>query len=60
MAGMIGWLKRFGGDESGQDLVEYALIVAVLGLGAIATLKGVANSVATVFTAVGTTLTTAL
>ena len=42
MAGMIGWLKHFGADESGQDLVEYALIVAVLGLGAIATLKGVA------------------
>lgn len=53
-------LKEFGTDESGQDLVEYALIVGVLGLGSIAILKGVATSVATVFTAVGTTLTTAL
>jgi pilus assembly protein Flp/PilA len=57
---MMNRVKQFGADESGQDLVEYALIVGVLGLGAIATLKGVANNVAVVFTAVGTTLTTAL
>ena len=53
-------LKQFGADESGQDLVEYAMIVAVLGLGAIATLQSVANNVATLFAAVGTTLTSAL
>jgi pilus assembly protein Flp/PilA len=60
MVGMMGWLKQFGADESGQDLVEYALVVGLLGLGAIATLKGVASNVAIVFVAVGTTLTTAL
>jgi len=60
MTTMLGRLKHFGADESGQDLVEYALIVAVVGLGAIATLQSVANNVATVFGAVATTLTTAL
>ncbi len=30
-------------DESGQDLVEYALIAAVIGLGATATMKSFAD-----------------
>jgi len=60
MLKMIVWLQHVWADESGQDLVEYALIVGVLGLGAVATLKGVATNVGTLFAAVGTTLTTAL
>ena len=57
---MMNLLQDVLADESGQDLVEYAMIVGVLGLGAIATLKGVATNVGTLFVAVGTTLTTAL
>jgi pilus assembly protein Flp/PilA len=53
-------LKNFCRDESGQDLVEYGLIAAVIALGTISVLQGVANSIATLFAAVGTTLTTAL
>ena len=47
-------------DESGQDLIEYALVAALVGLGAVASLKGLATSVGTAFAAVGTTLTTSL
>ncbi len=60
MAGAAGCWKQLWQDESGQDLVEYGLIVCVLGLGSVATLKSVAGYVAVVFTAVGTTLTNAL
>ena len=57
---MMTMLSRFLEDESGQDLIEYGLIAGLLGLGTIASLKGVATAVGTVFTAVGTTLTSAL
>jgi pilus assembly protein Flp/PilA len=60
MAQAAGFWKQLWRDEAGQDLVEYGLIVGLLALGSIAILKGVATNVATVFTAVGTTLTTAL
>ena len=32
-------------DESGQDLIEYALIVAFIALGAVTTLKGLATTI---------------
>jgi Flp pilus assembly pilin Flp len=33
---VIHWLQRFVGDDSGQDLVEYALLIALIVLVAIA------------------------
>jgi len=53
-------LKQFCADESGQDLIEYALIAGVVGLGTIAALKTVATNIGTVFGTVGTTLNSAL
>jgi Flp pilus assembly pilin Flp len=29
---MLYWLRRFAADESGQDLIEYALLTAFLAL----------------------------
>jgi pilus assembly protein Flp/PilA len=52
--------RRLLEDESGQDLIEYALILAFLGLGTIATMKGLATSLGTFFGAVGTTLTSSV
>ncbi len=37
--------RDFYAGQSGQDTIEYALVVAVLGLGAIVSLKGLATSV---------------
>jgi pilus assembly protein Flp/PilA len=51
-------LKLFA-DESGQDLVEYAMILALLAMGVIASARTVANGIAAVFTNVGTTLSSA-
>ena len=44
-------------DDAGQDLVEYALIVALIGLGTTASLNAVATSIATAFSSVDSKLT---
>ena len=45
-------------EESGQDLIEYALVAALIGLGAVASLKTLATSISKAFTTIGTSLTT--
>jgi pilus assembly protein Flp/PilA len=47
-------------DESGQDLIEYALIAALIGLGATATMRTLATSIGTALTGIGTRLTNAV
>lgn len=42
--------------DEGQNLVEYALLVALIAFGATAAMHAAAGSVNTVFTTVGTTL----
>ena len=46
-------------EDSGQDLIEYALVAALVGLGAVASMKGLANSIGTAFNGVGTALNNA-
>jgi pilus assembly protein Flp/PilA len=46
--------------EEGQDLVEYALVVALLALGATASMKGLASAISSSFSKISTTFTTAL
>lgn len=45
-------------DERGQDLIEYALVVALIALAATAGMKTVATAISTAFTNVGTKLGT--
>jgi pilus assembly protein Flp/PilA len=45
-------------DESGQDLIEYALVAALIGLGAVSSMKSFATVIGNAFTTVGATLTT--
>jgi pilus assembly protein Flp/PilA len=52
-------VKNFVNDESGQDLIEYALIAAVISLGAVVALKGLATEISAIFTSVTSTLTSA-
>ena len=47
-------------DESGQDLIEYALVASVIALGAVSTLQPLATEIGSVFTSIKTTLTTAV
>jgi pilus assembly protein Flp/PilA len=44
-------------DESGQDLIEYALVAALVGLGAVAAMKTLATNINSSFNSIGTTLT---
>lgn len=54
-------LKRFLSDlvrdESGQDLIEYALVAALIALGATASMSSLATSISTAFSTVGSKLT---
>jgi len=45
-------------DESGQDLIEYAIVAALIGLGAVASMRTLSTKIGTAFTSIGTTLTT--
>jgi len=45
-------------DESGQDLIEYALVAGLIGLGAVAAMSGLSTKIGNAFTSIGTTLTT--
>ena len=47
-------------DDSGQDLVEYALVAAVIALGAVAAMQQLSNSLGNFFTTVGNDLTSSL
>jgi pilus assembly protein Flp/PilA len=42
--------------EEGQDLVEYALLVALISLAAVTTMKSLATGIQAVFTSISTTL----
>jgi pilus assembly protein Flp/PilA len=45
-------------DESGQDLIEYALVVALIAFAATAGMGSLATSINLAFTNIGTKLTT--
>lgn len=47
-------------SESGQDLIEYALVAALIGLAAVAALNTLSGDIKGLFNSVGNTLTTAL
>ena len=46
--------------EEGQDLVEYALVVAVIALGSIAAMNKVANSISSEFSVIESTFSSAV
>jgi pilus assembly protein Flp/PilA len=47
-------------DESGQDLIEYALVAALIALGATAAMRTLATAIGTAFASVGAKLTGAI
>ena len=52
--------KKLIAEDSGQDLIEYALVAALVGLGAIASITALKNSIATSFNSIGNALTNAV
>ena len=62
---MLSFINKFGLQlrsvlkrEEGQDLIEYALVVALIAFAATVGMQSVATSINTAFTNIGTTLTT--
>jgi pilus assembly protein Flp/PilA len=53
-------LSNLLSDESGQDLIEYALVAALIALGATAAMTTLAGSISTAFSKVGSNLSTAV
>jgi pilus assembly protein Flp/PilA len=53
-------LQNLMAREDGQDLVEYALVVALIALAATAAMKTVGSDIETAFTNIGTQLTNSL
>ena len=49
-------IQRFIREEEGQDLIEYALLAALIAVALIATLNTVAGNVTNIFTEVTTAL----
>ena len=52
-------MKNFFKDESGQGMVEYGLIIALIAIAVIAALKVLGPAVSTIFTKANTELTAA-
>ncbi len=53
-------LRRFLRDETGQDLIEYALAAALIALAAIATMRNLGSQVAAGYTHIATSLSSQL
>jgi pilus assembly protein Flp/PilA len=50
--------ERLMKEERGQDLVEYTLVAAIIALGAVSGMSGLATKINGAFQAIGTTLGT--
>jgi pilus assembly protein Flp/PilA len=57
---VITHVSAFIHDESGQDLIEYALVAAIIALGATAAMTSLSTLISSTFTKIGTSLTTAV
>jgi pilus assembly protein Flp/PilA len=53
-------LATLKNDENGQDLIEYALVVALIAFAATAGMKTLANGINTAFSNIATTLNTTI
>lgn len=60
MTNMKQLVKNLINEDSGQDLIEYALVAALVGLGAVAAMKGLSNTIGNTFNGIGNALTAAV
>jgi pilus assembly protein Flp/PilA len=56
---LINYVRRLLRNESGQDLLEYALLVALIALVCVAVITSTGSGVKTIFTNISSALTTA-
>ena len=53
-------IKHLINDESGQDLIEYALVAGLVALGAVVAMTGLSTKIGSAFNTVGSQLTNAV
>jgi pilus assembly protein Flp/PilA len=53
-------LSSLHNDESGQDLIEYALVAALIAFGAVTTMGTLAGDIDSAFSIIGSNLVSAL
>jgi pilus assembly protein Flp/PilA len=53
-------LKQLAADDTGQDLIEYALVAALIGVAAVSAMRVLSNSIGKSFNGVGNSLTNAV
>ncbi len=53
---MFGTMKKLWSDESGQGLVEYALIIALVAIGLVVSLRLMRTNIQGIFQTINTTL----
>jgi pilus assembly protein Flp/PilA len=51
---MIAMIRRFVHDEEGQDLVEYAMLIALIALTVVGAVTGLANAIGAQYGAIST------
>jgi len=56
MMKVINRLRTLLSEDSGQDLIEYALIAALIALGALASMGSLSNYISNEFNTIGTSL----
>ena len=57
---MVGKFQEMIREERGQDLVEYALVVALISFCAIASMRSLATAISTAYTRINTTLSSTI
>lgn len=57
---MKAMFKNLLQEESGQDLIEYALVAGLIGLAAVTAMNTLATKIGTAFNSVGSSLTSAV
>jgi pilus assembly protein Flp/PilA len=61
---MVKYIKQaivaFLKDESGQDLIEYALVAGLIGLGAVIAMTSLSGKIGNAFNTVGNNLTNSI
>ena len=60
MSRMLEVLRSLHQDESGQDLIEYALVAALIAFAAVAAMQTLAKQINNAFSTIGSKLTSAL
>ena len=57
MKNITQFILKFAKDESGQDLIEYALVAGLIGLGAVTAMGSLSGAISNAFSSVATKLT---